>query len=195
MLNDTVAYIVPQNLTPEYVDLIMIEAMDSKHMIIDLRCYPAYFPIYDFGKYLYPKPTPFFKATQTNLNFPGTFLYSVPMTVGEKNLDYYRGKIYILVNEYTQSSAEFHAMAWSAGENATVIGSTTAGADGNVSDLILPCGMSTSFSGIGIYYPDNTNTQRVGVKIDIEVKPTIQGIKEGRDEVLEKAMLVVKGRG
>ncbi len=191
MLNDTVAYIVPQNLTPDYVDLIMIEAMDSKHMIIDLRCYPAHFPIYDFGKYLYPKPTPFFKATQTSLNFPGTFLYSAPMTVGEKNSDYYNGKIYILVNEYTQSSAEFHTMAWSAGENATVIGSTTAGADGNVSELILPCGMRTSFSGLGIYYPDNTNTQRVGVRIDIEVKPTIQGIKEGRDEVMEKAFLVV----
>ena len=191
MLNDTVAYIVPQNLTKENVDLIMIEAMDSKHMIIDLRCYPAYFPLYEFGKYLYPKPTPFFKATQTSLNFPGTFLYSAPMTVGEKNSDYYKGKIYILVNEYTQSSAEFHTMAWSAGENATVIGSTTAGADGNVSELILPCGMRTSFSGLGIYYPDNTNTQRVGVRIDIEVKPTIQGIKEGRDEVMEKAFLVV----
>jgi hypothetical protein len=188
MLNDTVAYIVPQNLTPDYIDLIMIEAMDSKHMIIDLRCYPAHFPIYDFGKYLYPKPTPFFKATQTSLNFPGTFLYSAPMTVGEKNSDYYNGKIYILVNEYTQSSAEFHTMAWSAGENAIVIGSTTAGADGNVSELILPCGMITSFSGLGIYYPDNTNTQRVGVKIDIEVKPTIKGIKEGRDEVMEKAL-------
>lgn len=193
MLNDTVAYIVPQDLTREYVDLIMIEAMDSKHMIIDLRCYPVHFPIYDFGKYLYPKPTPFFKMTQTSLNFPGTFLYSVPITVGEKNSEYYKGKIYILVNEYTQSSGEFHTMAWSAGENATVIGSTTAGADGNVSELILPCGMRTMFSGIGIYYPDNANTQRVGVKIDIEVKPTIQGIKEGRDEVFEKALSLVAG--
>jgi hypothetical protein len=48
--------------------------------------------------------------------------------------------------------------------------------------------MRTSFSGLGIYYPDNTNTQRVGVKIDIQVKPTIKGIKEGRDEVMEKAL-------
>ena len=194
MINDSVAYIVPQNLTTDYIDQIMIEAMDSKYMIIDFRCYPVHFPLYEFGRYLYQNPTPFFKATQTSLNFPGTFLYSVPMTVGEKNANYYQGKIIILVDEYTQSSAEFHTMAWGAGENAIVIGSTTAGADGNVSELILPCNMRTMFSGIGIYYPDNSNTQRVGVKIDIEVKPTIQGIKEARDEVLEKALLVVGGK-
>ena len=194
MLNDSVAFIFPQTLAKEYIDLVMLEAMDSKYMIIDLRCYPVHFPLFEFGRYLYSKPTPFFKATQTSLEFPGTFFYTPPLTVGEKNSDFYKGKIIILVDEYTQSSAEFHTMAWSAGENATVIGSTTAGADGNVSELILPSGMRTMFSGIGIYYPDNSNTQRVGVKIDIEVTPTIQGIKEGRDEVMEKALSVVGGK-
>jgi hypothetical protein len=33
----------------------------------------------------------------------------------------------------------------------------------------------------------------VGVKIDIPVKPTIKGIKEGRDELLEKAIVIVEG--
>jgi C-terminal processing protease CtpA/Prc len=37
-------------------------------------------------------------------------------------------------------------------------------------------------------YPDKTETQRKGVKIDIEIKPTIEGLKQGRDEILEKAI-------
>ena len=37
-------------------------------------------------------------------------------------------------------------------------------------------------------YPDGTITQRVGIKIDIVVKPTIKGIKNGKDEVLEAAI-------
>ena len=42
-------------------------------------------------------------------------------------------------------------------------------------------------SGIGIYYPDGIETQRVGIVPDIEVHPTIEGIRQGRDEVLETA--------
>ncbi len=48
-------------------------------------------------------------------------------------------------------------------------------------------------SGIGIYYPDGTETQRKGVKIDVVVNPTIKGIKAGRDELLEKAKEMILG--
>jgi C-terminal processing protease CtpA/Prc len=43
-------------------------------------------------------------------------------------------------------------------------------------------------SGIGVYYPDGKETQRIGIVPDIEVKPTIRGILEGKDELLEKAI-------
>lgn len=49
-------------------------------------------------------------------------------------------------------------------------------------------------SGIGVYYPDGIETQRIGIVPDIEIKPTIQGIKEGRDEVLEKAIEIINGQ-
>lgn len=46
-------------------------------------------------------------------------------------------------------------------------------------------------SGIGVYYPDGTETQRIGIVPDITVKPTIKGIKEGKDELLEKAIEII----
>jgi C-terminal processing protease CtpA/Prc len=78
-------------------------------------------------------------------------------------------------------------MAFRTAPNAKVFGSTTAGADGNVSDIKLPGNISTMISGIGIYYPDGKETQRIGIVPDVEVKPTIDGIKNNKDEVLEKA--------
>ena len=97
----------------------------------------------------------------------------------------------ILVNEQSQSNLEFAAMALSQIPGAVVVGSTTAGADGNVSYIDLPGGIKTMISGIGIFYPDGGQTQRVGVRINEIVEPTIEGVKAGRDEVLERAIEIL----
>ena len=56
---------------------------------------------------------------------------------------------------------------------------------------MLPGGLITMIPGIGIYYPNGTETQRVGIVPDIELKPTIKGIREGRDELIEKAIKII----
>jgi C-terminal processing protease CtpA/Prc len=84
-------------------------------------------------------------------------------------------------------------MALRAGPGAIVVGSTTAGADGNVSTVPLPGGLQSWISGIGVFYPDRKPTQRVGIVPDIEARPTIAGIREGRDEVLETAVRQIVG--
>lgn len=58
----------------------------------------------------------------------------------------------------------------------------------------FPGGIRPIISGIGVYYPDGTETQRFGIVPDIEVKPTIEGIQEGRDEVLEKVIEIIHAR-
>jgi carboxyl-terminal processing protease len=47
-------------------------------------------------------------------------------------------------------------------------------------------------SGLGVYYPDGRETQRVGIDIDIEVKPTIEGIQKGEDELLNRALEFIR---
>lgn len=75
---------------------------------------------------------------------------------------------------------------------ATIIGSTTAGADGDISYVSLPGDMSTVFSGLGIYYPDGGEIQQVGIVPDIICKPTITGVKAVRDEPLERDVLFIE---
>jgi C-terminal processing protease CtpA/Prc len=84
-------------------------------------------------------------------------------------------------------------MAFRVAPGAVVIGSTTAAADGNVSGIPLPGGLNTMISGIGVFYPDRRPTQRVGIIPDIEVRPTIAGVRDGRDEVLEAALKHILG--
>lgn len=98
------------------------------------------------------------------------------------------------MDEVSQSQAEYTAMAFRTASGAIVAGSTTAGADGNVSQIPLFFGMPALISGIGVFYPDRTPTQRVGIVPDVEVHPTIAGIREGRDEVLEAGVSAALGR-
>ncbi len=94
---------------------------------------------------------------------PGLFTFTPNLGVEGNGPEHYKGKIAILINETTQSSAEYHTMAFRTAPNSKVFGSTTAGADGNVSRILLPGNISTMISGIGIYYPDGTETQRIGI--------------------------------
>jgi|SRR6218665_244037 len=191
LINKDIAYINNGSVKKVYLPEIWKSVQHTKGLIIDIRNYPSDFVIYDLSAYLMPNSTPFVKFSQGSVEYPGLFTFRGPTSTGKKNSDYYKGKVVILVNELSQSSSEFHAMAYRVHPNATVIGSTTAGADGNISSFMLPGGISTMMSGIGIYYPDGKETQRVGIVPDIEVKPTIRGVKEGRDELMEAAIRII----
>ena len=120
------------------------------------------------------------------------FFFTTPLTLNPQP-PHYAGKIIVLVEENTQSAAEYAAMAFRTAPGAFVLGSTTAGADGNVSEIPLPGGFSTWISGIGVFYPDKRPTRSIGIIPDVVVNPTLAGIRAGRDEVLEEALRQILG--
>lgn len=186
-----IAYIYPGTIKNTYLPDIMPSVLKTKGLIIDMRCYPSDFIVFSLGKYLMPQATDFVEFSNGSITTPGLFSFTSTVRVGETNKDFYKGKIVIIVNEQTQSQAEYTSMAFRVAPNATVIGGTTAGADGNISSFSLPGGLSTAISGIGVYYPDGRETQRVGIIPDVKLNPTIKGTKEGRDELLEKAIELI----
>ncbi|MEI2739454.1 MAG: S41 family peptidase [Chitinophagaceae bacterium] len=176
------------------IDSLFSRMADTRAIIFDIRNYPKS-TIFTICKYLYEKPTPFAKILIPNLDFPGTFLWKGNIVYGpvadDKNKRHYKGRIMLLVNENTQSQAEWTAMALQAIPGAITIGSQTSGADGDVSHLYLTGGYHTNMTGLGVFYPDGAPTQRIGIKIDVTVQPTIKGILEKRDEILEKALEIL----
>jgi hypothetical protein len=201
-----IGYITLETIKDTEISQIKKAFMNAKGIIIDIRNYPATFVPFTLGEFFTSKRKPFAKFTTGNLNNPGEFYFSSIMPFLNNNTgnrislnnykthkseNYFQGKLVVIVNEATISQAEYTAMAFRAGENTVIIGSQTQGADGNVSLIPLPGGIKAGISGIGIYYPDGRETQRVGIVPDIEVKPTIEAIREGRDEFLEKAFEIL----
>lgn len=190
MLNNNIGYVTLQTIKEEDISQIKNEFKNSRGIIIDIRNYPSAFVPFSLGSYFVSSSTPFVKFTKGNINNPGEFKFTTTLKISNKEKSY-EGKLVVLVNELSQSQAEYTSMAFRAGDNTTIIGSTTAGADGNVSGIMLPGGLRTMISGIGVYYPNGVETQRVGIIPNIEVKPTIKGIIEGKDEILEKAIELI----
>lgn len=187
LLNDSIGYITLATLKTAELKTIFNSFENTKGIVIDIRNYPAEFMPFAMGNYLKPAPSPFVKFTNGDINNPGLFTFKYTLNNGSKNKDFYKGKIVILVDERTQSQAEYTTMALRTAPNAVVMGSQTSGADGNVSMIHFPGGFGSYISGIGVFYPDGKETQGIGIVPDIEVKPTQQGIKKGVDELLEKA--------
>ncbi len=126
--------------------------------------------------------------TLPTIKYPGVFTYTEPVLCGQSTKYYYQGKVILLINENTQGLAEFTCIGLQTAPNVTCIGSTTAGASGNISMVIFPGGFETYISATGVYYPDGRETQRVGITPDIVVKPSIESVKSKRDELLETAL-------
>ena len=192
LIGSDIAYLYPGSLKRGEISELIPKIAPTKGLIVDLRSYPSDFIVFSLGEFLMPKPTAFVKFSNASIETPGLFTYSDELQVGRENNDSYKGKVVILINEISQSQAEYTTMALRKAPGAVVIGSTTAGADGNVSQFFLPGGISTMISGLGVYYPNGTETQRVGIIPDIVVKPTVNGVRAGRDEVLDEAVELIK---
>ncbi|WP_242921326.1 S41 family peptidase [Pontibacter liquoris] len=187
ILDGNIGYVNMGVIAPKDVPEIMEVLKSTKAIIFDIRNYPKG-TLYAVANYISSKRNDFYKVTYPDLSYPGKFIWRKGSQCGQSGDLKYKGRVILLTNERAQSHAEFTIMCLQTGDNVTTIGSQTSGADGNVSVFEMVGGYKTAITGIGIFYPDNTETQRKGVKIDIEVSPTLQGIKDGRDEVLEKAV-------
>lgn len=191
--------LMPDELTAMYELL-----KDAPAIIFDMRNSPN-MDLTDLAQLLFPGPiisAIFYDQALTRLSgsdnlyyFPGWYYQRNDLdNMGIwSNPNAYNGKVYILVNEQTQSSAEYNCQYLSYHPGSRVFGTQTAGADGNISYLLLPDFISTCFTSLGWYYGDGYQEQRNGVKIDTVVSPTIAGIRHGRDEILEAALDCLTG--
>lgn len=182
-----------------YVNMGIIERSDLDDMykglrfttsiIFDLRNYPKQ-TIIPLSRMILPE-----KSIYYQFNFPETDylskFYSSKNSIGRKNPDYYKGNVIVLVDGSTQSQAETTTMMFKQHPKSKVIGSHTSGANGDVIRFKI-ADLDTCFTGLGAYYPDGRETQRIGIVPDIIIKPSVKGVQQGKDEVLERALEYIK---
>jgi len=99
--------------------------------------------------------------------------------------------VIVLVNEYTQSYAESIAMFFQTLPQSIIVGSQTAGANGNTVRVPLPGSIRASFSNIIIEYPDGNQFQKNGIRINLPVELSIEDIISKRDPYIDLARKIV----
>jgi C-terminal processing protease CtpA/Prc len=208
-LPGNLGYLHLGGLQPQYIPRVLHLFQHTKGLIIDLRAYPQG-NLDQLFRALQPAPTsgrplglaqanasfPWGRATLPALLYPGYLQWApvASLSVGPSSGVHYGGKVVVLVNEKTQSYGETLAMLFQAIPGVVLMGSQTAGANGNIVQLVLPGGLETYYSGAGMYYPDGHETQRIGIVPTLPARPTLVGLQADRDEVLEQASAYLRAQ-
>lgn len=199
ILPGNIGYADLDRLAVPEVDAMFERFKDTKAIIFDMRGYPLG-TAWSIAPRLSERPAPIaaqfrrplvmaLEDNVTDERSTTQFLQHIPRSAKWK----YTHKTIMLIDERTGSQAEHTGLFLKAANNTTFIGSPTNGANGDVTFFFLPGDIRVSFSGQGVRHADGRQLQRIGLVPDIAIKPTVAGIRAGRDEVLERAVEYVNG--
>ena len=184
-----IGYVNMGNL--QYADVANMynDLHDKSAIIFDLRNYPNG-TAWSISDLLYPYTMQNATFLQPDVTYPGTYYQAYNYNGSNGNPTPYTGKVIILMNEVTQSQAEYSCMLIGAMPGTIKVGSQTAGADGDVTWFSISNDLRFGYSSLGVFYPNGDSTQRIGIVPDSVVYPTRSGIRHSDDEVLDKALLI-----
>ncbi len=187
--NCNVGYVNMGKLLTFDVNAMYSDLKNTSAIIFDIRNYPNGTGR-DIADLIYPNLMCFANYTAPDIFYPGTYYWNYDYGGFDGNPEFYGGQVIILCNQESISQSEFTCMILQAMPDVVVVGSQTAGTDGNVSYFHLTKDILSGFTSLGEYYPNGDSTERIGIVPDSVVYITAEGIRQGRDEVLEKALQV-----
>lgn len=203
LLPGNIGYADLDRLTVAMVDQMFEMFKDTKAIVFDMRGYPngtaraiasrltekGYVEAARFQRPVAMSPDG--KAGNlTTFTTTESFIQTIPRTDKWR----YKGKTVMLIGERTISQAEHTGLFFESANGTKFIGSRTAGANGDVTNFSVPGGIRIGFTGQSVRHADGRQLQRIGLVPDIEVKPTIAGVRAGRDEVIEKAIEFIEAQ-
>lgn len=193
LLPDNVGYVDLTRLQPSEVPALFEKMKGTRALVLDMRGYPngTAWPI-----------APYLNTHKAR--YGAVFERNLVATEGQEgrhksfqelpraNVPLYRGRTVMLIDERTISQAEHTGLFFEAANGTTFIGSPSAGANGDITNLVLPGGITLVFTGHDVRHMDGRQLQRVGLTPQVYVRPTLAGLQAGRDEVLNKALDVLR---
>ena len=203
LITAQIGYVDLERLTIPQVDEMFEKFKDTSGIIMDMRGYPGA-TVFNIASRLADsqgKTGALFRRKVTTAASPGsgvagprgatrvanqTMLFEQPIPLSDKPR--YAGKTVMLIDERAVSLSEQSGVFFKTANGTVFIGSPTQGANGDVTSLMAPGGIRINFSGLDARWPDGRQLQRIGLVPDIAVRPTIEGIRGGRDEVLDRAV-------
>lgn len=197
LINKRIGYADLTRMTTDQTDKMFETFKNTKAIIFDMRGYPNGTAWTIAPRLTEKQNVPLAKFRKNELLLPnipsGEILSNKTytefiQTVSSTDKWKYTGKTVMLIDQNAQSQSEHTGLFFESVSNTTFIGSQTAGANGDVTNFSIPGGITLYFSGQGVWHADGRQLQRIGLVPHVQVKPTIQGIRSKKDEVLDKAI-------
>lgn len=168
-------------------DLDIIHDNRIKGLIVDCRAYPN-----DY------------KTLVDTLSLQDGTQFSIPVFTlpNQRDVTYkqgtYKGKdngleipYIVLIDAETKSQAEMLPSYVYTDNPRALVGQPTAGVDGNINGFCLPGNYTVTLTGTYVENADGSCSHGIGIPPYYLVDRTIKGIKEGRDEYIDKAIDVL----
>lgn len=193
LLDSRIGYADLERLTNADVNAMFEMFRNTDAIVLDMRGYPqgtAWSIAPRLTDAVSPIAALFARNVVSGVSDAGSFLSSLrfeqplPATSSWR----YKGRTVMLTDARAISQSEHSGLFYRAANGTKFIGAGTNGANGDVTYFYAPGNIRISFTGQSVCWPDGAQLQRVGLIPDIVVTPTIQGIREGRDEILDRAL-------
>ena len=192
-INNDIIYINLDKASMEEIDEKIGEIAKSKGVIFDLRGYPN--GNHDVISYMIDFPVQSARWNVPQIIYPDLENIVGYDTTGRWTLKpkqpRIQGEIVFLTDGGAISYAESFMGIIEHYKLAEIVGSTTAGANGNINPFTTMGGFRISWTGMKVLKQDYSQHHLIGIKPTISIRPTLKGISEGHDEVLEKAVEIL----
>ena len=107
----------------------------------------------------------------------------------------YKNRLILLTDNGCISAKEDFLLPFKDNKRGTLVGEQTAGSSGQPFMYNFDADLNLAVGTKRLYMPDGSGFEKVGIAPDVEVSPTIEDIKSGRDPVLEKAISIARTSG
>jgi C-terminal processing protease CtpA/Prc len=187
-----VIYVDLSRVTQEEFDRAVARLAEARGIIFDLRGYPNAVGPETIG-HLTDQP-----VTCAQWLIPVTYSpdrrdvgFSISNWTVQPRAPRFHAKVAFLTDGRAISYAETYLGIIEHYKLAAIVGSPTAGTNGNVNPLSLPGGIQMTWTGMKVLKHDGSRHHGVGIQPTVPATRTIRGVTEGRDEVLDRAIAVV----
>jgi len=188
-----VFYVDVTRLTPDKFNAALPDLAKAKGLVFEMRGYPSGDP--NWLTHLSPKKlqSPLWNVPKTHRPDRTDLEWNVTdrwaLEVGQPQLTTNR---VFLTDGGAISYAETVMGIVEAYKLGEIVGETTAGTNGVMNQTELSLGYTLWWTGMKVLKHDGTQHHGVGIRPTVPVAKTIKGIREGRDEQLERALALLK---
>lgn len=193
MIEEGIFYVNLDKASMSEINERIHEIAESKGVIFDLRGYPN--ANHDIINHLIGTPVKSPRYNTPQIIYPDleniAGYHTSERQIYQPKEPRIMGEIIFLVNERVQSYAESVMGVIEYYKLADIVGSPTAGVNGNINYFNTMGGFVFPWTGMQVLRQDYGQHHLIGIKPTVSIKPTLKGISEGRDEVLDKAIELI----